>query len=902
MNSNNAGYNTYSIPPASPNSTRPHHLQPHQQQQQPQQYLPPNITPPGTLPPLNSQFVQTPPAGSSGYPNSGVVVHLSQHPSPSQPVVPSGLSPSGYPPSSYYAAHNSPQGIPSTPPPPQQQQQQQSQPQPRYLDPQENVILPPITSAGFARPIAAINIVPQEPVQDNNNPVIKNETLSPPRGQKRHAAAKDSKRSSGPSTVTSTKTKKRRSLSCQTCRKLKTRCDFDAGRGMCHRCFVLRLSCSLATEHIQQPNYLTKVDLDLDTTGRDQTQQQQQSEGQDQKQKAQTQAEDSQLAQVQRRLDSLENSMGNISNQLGTLKTLMESMATPPAQVPQASAPPLIPDASMAELQVLDRYTNKAPLVVIRDIDYKLFERLDKYATMRVAAEDLGIWITENAPRELQIKLVNCFLSKCAPYIVPGSPAHTFFDSGDNEPSLMLGVLMLQGMRCDDECTHDTLQPQLFNIVRSLMGTALMTAPLRLCDIEALLYVAAFNIARKPKQPIFDSWLLTSYAIKLFILSVSFDGFSERANQATATADDLYALRLWNYLCLVHYQYAILTGRPVIIPKQYVDQCTIIFRIPGNTMGDAVVLAEVRLYQALLMSQAHQSVQYLSAWKEMHVRELEADRVVGKDLAIGYEFCLIVFARRFGDSGSDRTGDISASGVGTGEATGSTSSSPTPSHEAMRTSAIESSVRILHCILDLPPSRISGMPNHPLCVLIYAVMTLCHYFAYTPLALDALSLIVRTYWYLCHLGEQSRDIINSIAGIIKSIIQTARKGAVDLFPARAGGVGKTVSVMPLADLEIGSPSKSSQQQQQNVDGSSTFNTIKLAQSSNEDDADEDGEDASLQYQQQSQQDTPQQRTDLSGNEEEPVFEMPDITQYATFDDFFDGVFSYVHQYSNLIST
>ncbi|CCF59156.1 hypothetical protein KAFR_0G01220 [Kazachstania africana CBS 2517] len=42
--------------------------------------------------------------------------------------------------------------------------------------------------------------------------------------------------------------KKRRTFSCDTCRKFKTRCDFEPLLGKCHRCGVLNIDCSLTKE------------------------------------------------------------------------------------------------------------------------------------------------------------------------------------------------------------------------------------------------------------------------------------------------------------------------------------------------------------------------------------------------------------------------------------------------------------------------------------------------------------------------------------------------------------------------------------------------------------------------------------------------------------------------------
>lgn len=45
--------------------------------------------------------------------------------------------------------------------------------------------------------------------------------------------------------------KKRKTFSCDTCRKFKTRCDFEPLSGKCHRCNVLQIECSLTKEREQ---------------------------------------------------------------------------------------------------------------------------------------------------------------------------------------------------------------------------------------------------------------------------------------------------------------------------------------------------------------------------------------------------------------------------------------------------------------------------------------------------------------------------------------------------------------------------------------------------------------------------------------------------------------------------
>lgn len=628
-------------------------------------------------------------------------------------------------------------------------------------------------------------------------------TPAPPgpkkRGSSKRTAAAAGR--TGSSTAHSTVAKKRRSLSCQTCRKLKTRCDFDVSRGMCHRCFVLRLSCSLATDQVQQPNYLTKVNLEPTPADQQASTSVSISSGSSScnANATITNKDDPILA----RLELLENAISGLGQQLQSLRDLLsdKNVMTAAAPAKSNSTSQLSPAAAVENL-VLDKNVDRAPLSVIWDIDYKLFDRSEKYATMRAASVEMDTWISAYIEPALEQRLKDSFYSRCQCYIIP----NTAIEARELS-SLMRGILLLQGMRCDESATYDRLQPQLFTIVRSLTGTAMMTAPLQISDIESLLYMAMFNIARKPRQPIFDSWLLTSHAIRLFILSMRFHEIARRGARVQLTAEDEYNLRVWNGICLVHYQYAVLTDRPVVIPEEYLAVCEL---LAGVTEFDTRTLAEIKLYQAAMAAKATGNISLLRRWYTQH-GATSSSSTISPDLRLSYDLCIIILEP--------------------------------PARQ------IEASIRVLNLLLLLPRERIAGMPNHPLIVIIYAAMTLCRHLPTTTEVGEHLTLIVRSYWYLAQIGERSRDIVDSIARIIKSVIMATRKGGEILnqfVPAKSPNPEPQSAPSPL----------------------------------------------------------PQQQHEGLPNDtlDDSVLDMLDLSHYASFDDFFDGIFTYFYNHTDLIST
>ncbi|KAK8084300.1 hypothetical protein PG997_005571 [Apiospora hydei] len=74
-----------------------------------------------------------------------------------------------------------------------------------------------------------------------------------------HGSAKRKKEENGGDKTAGQK-RRRRVFSCQSCQRLKCRCEYDPGAQACHRCVTLRIECSLKGEVLDIPSHPKPVD------------------------------------------------------------------------------------------------------------------------------------------------------------------------------------------------------------------------------------------------------------------------------------------------------------------------------------------------------------------------------------------------------------------------------------------------------------------------------------------------------------------------------------------------------------------------------------------------------------------------------------------------------------------
>lgn len=573
---------------------------------------------------------------------------------------------------------------------------------------------------------------------------------------------------------------------------MKTRCDFDKSKGKCYRCVVLRLECSL--EGV--------------TSGEDDQQQQQKREEQI---KREEQNGTSSNGEIERMLRKVSDQLDRLESRGGGLDGGKQGQGEIGFE---------------RGFEGLD-----APLQIIRQIDHRLFQRGERYDQMREACDELTVWIGQR--RDYCDQVLRKFEQKCEDFLVQGEEGvrqrateglelsrqeliygndkrvpGSLTDGPGGPSSLLYAVLVLQGMRCDEGSAHEETQPELFKMIRRALSATLITTPLRLPDIEAVLYTAVYNAARKPRQPILDSWLLTGYGITLLLSSVDVRGAIEVVTMAREEDENmgagraLYIFRLFNELALCHLQYALSLGKPIHVPADLLSQSAFITAARNHTKRDAITAAEIRLLSTLarVISSSSNSTAAFQSWRADYQELFTCDKY--NQLEVGFHYSHLLLCTR------------------------KLKTSPDDTEIARR--AIDHANCIVKGFLQLTSNQVEALPNYPLCVLVFGCLTLCRLVSSSVGNRHAqISMVTQVYWYLYHIGERPRDIVYTIANIIKSLVE---------------GTGSSTDEMD-STTDVGTKR--------------TFEQV--------------DDQLSMELQ-----------------------NLPDISQYSTYDEFFEGIFSYMN--------
>ncbi|KAH3660091.1 hypothetical protein OGAPHI_007296 [Ogataea philodendri] len=510
--------------------------------------------------------------------------------------------------------------------------------------------------------------------------------------------------------------KKRRIFSCDSCRKLKTKCDYSPGEGSCKRCHRLRLDCSLASESgIRQEVETTPVST----------------------------RDDSRLSRIEQTVDSF-------NGKLSSLLELVKQSLGSGNQLDFSVSP---------ENELLSNYDVLAPLNVIKQIDSKLFHRPNKRDPFKRACDQFLKFYFQK--EQLCLELSRSFLEISHFWIIPGGITSIDRKYVLDHPFITC-VFVILAMCFDENYKYVDEQNELYMLTTKLLGVALVTEPLSDHDIEAILYISLYNIARKPKQSEFDSWLLSSIGLKHLMISIDFKNLSHRVSMNIFNADDLFHLRIFNSMCSCHFQSSIGYGRPIMLTSTYLELRDLTLKFPKATFGDAIKVAEIELYLLLSRGLADSSLAYslkndllyyseFNDWQEQWSKIIQKD--VSQMLTFAYNFAHIMLARKAAQK--------------------SESNGPDPL--ICYNTACHYSFETLNRFLLLSNSLVKGSPSFQLNQVVYSSITLCDYMEVMKPneRRTSLNLISKVYWHLNKVGEKMNDATDTIAKIIHKLVDTA---------------------------------------------------------------------------------------------------------------------------------
>ncbi|KAI1089010.1 hypothetical protein F5B19DRAFT_399695 [Rostrohypoxylon terebratum] len=529
-------------------------------------------------------------------------------------------------------------------------------------------------------------------------------------------SSRSSKRRGGDENGTgkSPQKRRRRAFSCLSCQKLKCRCEYDTGAQGCHRCQTLRIECSLRGEYAVSP---------------------------------------SNSAPAEQLSSNIEERFQRYEDELRELKSVIKDLtsgAQPQNDRTQDGGDSTChgdEHASHTEqgnpspefLSVpADKGAQTAPIVVLRSISQQITRgcrRLLGHININLVQLQLLDEQTANELIQLFFRYQGHNLLVCGIEDLMAS------DETRKVSDFLRSVCILIGVVYRDDICGTSIHRQIYEQVRVTLGQALLSSPLNLEEINAVLIMS--NNANSPSSnghEYVDSWLLTGYCAKQAMLSISFSKIINNIKEGRMTSEDQKAIQLWSKICLHHLHWAATTGRPSIIPIPYIDQCNILLSFYQATMQDGMLVAEIFLYSTLHQKLAHQS--YLGdggeckeflAWKEKwnHLLGLSTSAM----LRIGYHAaCLILAVRSLEEVGQGLRPREFLSGADGDN--GSNSENHTPRHsgrtrektgDILRANACRYAMIVLQTFLEMPPFLMDAVPTC-LCLCIgYCALLLAHH-------------------------------------------------------------------------------------------------------------------------------------------------------------------------------
>ncbi|VEU23622.1 DEKNAAC104783 [Brettanomyces naardenensis] len=315
-----------------------------------------------------------------------------------------------------------------------------------------------------------------------------------------------------------------------------------------------------------------------------------------------------------------------------------------------------------------------------------------------------------------------------------------------------------------------------------------MAIPLSDHDIEALLYICTYGLTRRSSNQQgtkIDSWMLSSLGFNHCIVSLDLRNILIRVSMGIFNDDDLFHLRIFNAICCCHYQFSVGYGRPVAIDSSYADLHKLILQFPTATVGDAIKVAELELYELLAKESGQDSAgddsyyesstsspilsfSSLTEWRSSWEKIISKDITQGLNLS--YYFSHIMKGRRI----------IQEKGH-----------QDDPTLPLAYNTACQYSFEIINRLLELPESSVRGTPSFHLSQIVYACATLFDFLdTMKPTERKmSLNLISKVYWHLNKSGEQINVATDTIARLIRKLVELASNHQPMEYKQTVGFVG-----------------------------------------------------------------------------------------------------------------
>ncbi|CAG59805.1 uncharacterized protein GVI51_H01485 [Nakaseomyces glabratus] len=571
--------------------------------------------------------------------------------------------------------------------------------------------------------------------------------------------------------------KKRKTSSCDVCRRFKTRCDFDVMYGKCYRCKVLNLECSLTMERQTEINKTQKLGVNALLNNDDSKD-----------------LKPMNIDEITMKVRDMDYNYGVLNHKLDLILNMLQKSHNE-GRLPSGNDKQgkLVPFTSVYDdiRPSNDGYRiHEPPLKLINDLDARLFplDALTQKAKMEREQRPSAVARVKfldfyKKHQELCHQLSKEFLMRSHFWIIPGG-IKEIDETYANKHLFITSVFTIIAMSFADNDKYAQQQEELYPLVeRLLTNTLTMFEKLTDYDIEAILYCSMFNISRKAKryrQLKYNSLVLSNFALYSLLNIVDFHRIKERVNAAEFDMKDLYHLRILNSLTACHLEYSISSGQIWEQNSAIKEFNNLVVKFPQANFADDIKVSEINLnvvVNAIFMNFKTYFHRYLYKYSDnstvqekqlLLFDELELwlkdwEELLAKDgagvLLFTYDFYHIMICRSFITDNKDEV-----------------SKYPDFLDNVLYTMK-EHAFSLLRGFLRLPPSLIKGAPIFTTYELVYACLSLCDYIHLfdQPERQQVLSTCTRVYWHLSTIGEKMNEATDNVGTIIKSIIDTSKQ-------------------------------------------------------------------------------------------------------------------------------
>ncbi|KAJ5105269.1 hypothetical protein NUU61_002616 [Penicillium alfredii] len=464
----------------------------------------------------------------------------------------------------------------------------------------------------------------------------------------------------------------RRSMTaCNTCRKLKTRCDLDPRGHACRRCLSLRLDCELpeTPERFQDS---ASIWSDANAA----------------------------IPSIEERLVSLERGMGEMINLMRQIVNQSPNLSSSPTS--QLLRNNSIDDTSSCDSGLTSLFTLK-PAQLIQDLQAECFGERNHFST---DADLLGDLVTQGVvDYKFSLKLIELFEEYFGPWV---SINHASSLQPTN--TLLFNTACLLASRYLPGIPPQTVRDISLRVQHAVAKTLWKPPPLTTDMLQALTLLCLYSTSVHKEGPM-DGWLLSGISVNHALLSFGFLNIAP--TELVMTEKVVAQLRLWNTLCLTHLHSALGNGRAINIQPQYLDHCPRILDHAGATQEDGKIVAEIQLHR--IMSKLQNSQQRLqfgeAEYEEIERWKMEWAHLLTNDeqptLELSLWFCQLLLQR--------------------------TATRLQPDSDRLEPEICSNARLIITKFLQTRFSAAPGLIDHVYFMVCYAALTLCDYNLSDPL-------------------------------------------------------------------------------------------------------------------------------------------------------------------------